>query len=77
MTRRGPGRFVVQDTGGWEPDAKGLQQLVAEQAAVAMQTADAVILVVDAVVGATSGDEGAAPDPAAFRQAGVPGGQQG
>ncbi len=25
-------RFVVQDTGGWEPDAKGLQQLVAEQA---------------------------------------------
>ena len=27
-------RFVVQDTGGWEPDAKGLQQLVAEQASV-------------------------------------------
>jgi GTPase len=53
-------RFVVQDTGGWEPDAKGLQQLVAEQAAVAMRTADAVILVVDAVVGATSGDEAAA-----------------
>ena len=41
-------RFVVQDTGGWEPDAKGLQQLVAEQAAVAMRTADAIILVVDA-----------------------------
>ena len=38
-------RFVVQDTGGWEPDAKGLQQLVADQAAVAMQTADAVVLV--------------------------------
>jgi len=37
-------RFTVQDTGGWEPDAKGLQQLVAEQAAVAMRTADAVIL---------------------------------
>ncbi len=53
-------RFVVQDTGGWEPDAKGLQQLVAEQASVAMRTADAVILVVDAVVGATSGDEAAA-----------------
>ena len=53
-------RFVVQDTGGWEPDAKGLQQLVAEQAAVAMRTADAVILVVDSVVGATSGDEAAA-----------------
>jgi GTPase len=53
-------RFVVQDTGGWEPDAKGLQQLVAEQATVAMSTADAIILVVDAVVGATSDDEAAA-----------------
>ncbi len=53
-------RFMVQDTGGWEPDAKGLQQLVADQAAIAMKTADAVILVVDAVVGATAGDEAAA-----------------
>ncbi len=53
-------RFVVQDTGGWEPDAKGLQQLVAEQASVAMRTADAIILVVDALVGATAGDEAAA-----------------
>jgi GTP-binding protein len=53
-------RFLVQDTGGWEPDAKGLQQLVAEQASVAMRTADAIILVVDAVVGATAGDEAAA-----------------
>ena len=53
-------RFVVQDTGGWEPDAKGLQQLVAEQASVAMRTADAIILVVDAVVGATTADEAAA-----------------
>lgn len=53
-------RFVVQDTGGWEPDAKGLQQLVADQAAVAMKTADAVIFVVDAIVGATAGDEAAA-----------------
>ena len=53
-------RFMVQDTGGWEPDAKGLQQLVAEQASVAMRTADAIIFVVDAVVGATSADEAAA-----------------
>jgi GTP-binding protein len=53
-------RFVVQDTGGWEPDAKGLSQLVAAQASVAMRTADAVILVVDSVVGATAGDEAAA-----------------
>jgi GTP-binding protein len=53
-------RFVVQDTGGWEPDAKGLQQLVAAQASVAMRTADGIILVVDSVVGATAGDEAAA-----------------
>jgi GTPase len=53
-------RFVVQDTGGWEPNAKGLQQLVAAQASVAMRTADAIVLVVDAVVGATSSDEAAA-----------------
>jgi GTP-binding protein len=53
-------RFMVQDTGGWEPDAKGLQQLVAEQATVAMRTADAIILVVDSVTGATSADEAAA-----------------
>lgn len=53
-------RFIVQDTGGWEPDAKGLQQLVADQATVAMRSADAIILVVDAVVGATSADEAAA-----------------
>ncbi|MGE2835801.1 ribosome biogenesis GTPase Der [Mycobacterium sp. SMC-4] len=53
-------RFVVQDTGGWEPDAKGLQQLVAEQASVAMRTADAIIFVVDNVVGATTADEAAA-----------------
>jgi GTP-binding protein len=53
-------RFMVQDTGGWEPDAKGLQQKVAEQASFAMKTADAVILVVDAIVGATTADEAAA-----------------
>ena len=70
-------RFMVQDTGGWEPDAKGLQQLVAEQASVAMRTADAIILVVDAVVGATSADEAAAQDPAALRQASLLGRQQG
>jgi GTP-binding protein len=52
-------RFLVQDTGGWEPDAKGLQQLVADQATVAMRTADAIIMVVDAVVGATGADEAA------------------
>ena len=63
-------RFLVQDTGGWEPDAKGLQQLVAEQASVAMRTADAIILVVDAVVGATAGDDAAAR---MLRRSGKPG----
>ncbi|MFG1781713.1 ribosome biogenesis GTPase Der [Rhodococcus oryzae] len=53
-------RFMVQDTGGWEPDAKGLQQSVARQAELAMQTADAIVLVVDAVVGATATDEAVA-----------------
>lgn len=52
-------RFLVQDTGGWEPDAKGLQQSVARQAELAMETADAILLVVDAVVGATATDEAA------------------
>ena len=70
-------RFVVQDTGGWEPDAKGLQQLVAEQASVAMRTADAIIFVVDAIVGATAGRRGGGAASAAVGQAGVPGGQQG
>ncbi len=53
-------RFMVQDTGGWEPDAKGLQQSVARQAEVAMQTADAILLVVDATVGASATDEAVA-----------------
>lgn len=53
-------RFLVQDTGGWEPDAKGMQQSVAAQAEVAMRTADAVVVVVDATVGATSTDEAVA-----------------
>ncbi|BCK56801.1 ribosome biogenesis GTPase Der [Nocardia wallacei] len=53
-------RFLVQDTGGWEPDAKGLQQSVARQAELAMRTADAILLVVDATVGATATDEAVA-----------------
>jgi GTP-binding protein len=53
-------RFTVVDTGGWEPDASGLQAAVAAQAELAMAAADAVLLVVDAVVGATTTDEAAA-----------------
>jgi GTP-binding protein len=53
-------KFTVVDTGGWEPDARGLQGAVAAQAEMAMKTADAVLLVVDATVGATSTDEAVA-----------------
>lgn len=53
-------RFTVVDTGGWEPQAKGLQAAVAAQAEMAMSTADAVLLVVDARVGATATEEAAA-----------------
>ena len=50
-------RFTVVDTGGWQPDARGLAAAVAAQAELAMQTADAVLLVVDATVGATAAEE--------------------
>jgi GTP-binding protein len=53
-------RFTVVDTGGWEPDAKGLRASVAAQAEIAMRTADAILLVVDAQVGAVTTDEAAA-----------------
>ncbi|MEV0089324.1 ribosome biogenesis GTPase Der [Saccharopolyspora sp. NPDC050642] len=53
-------RFTLVDTGGWEPDAKGLQASVAAQAELAMHTADAVLLVVDARVGATETEEAVA-----------------
>jgi GTP-binding protein len=50
-------RFTVVDTGGWEPNAKGIDAAVAAQAEIAIDLADAVLLVVDANVGATSTDE--------------------
>lgn len=49
-------RFHVVDTGGWEPDARGLAARVAEQARIAAEAADAVVLVVDATVGTTETD---------------------
>lgn len=49
-------RFTIVDTGGWELDVKGLDQAVAAQAEVAVELADAVILVVDAQVGITATD---------------------
>ncbi len=49
--------FVVVDTGGWEPDARGLAARVAAQAEMAVDAADVVMLVVDAEVGITDTDE--------------------
>ena len=37
-------RFTVVDTGGWEPDAKGINASVAAQAEIAVDLADAVLL---------------------------------
>jgi GTP-binding protein len=53
-------RFTLVDTGGWEPDAEGLRASVAAQAELAVAAADAVLLVVDARVGATATDEAVA-----------------
>jgi len=50
-------KFTLVDTGGWEPDAKGIDLSVALQAEVAVELADAVLFVVDAIVGATGTDE--------------------
>jgi GTPase len=50
-------RFTLVDTGGWEVGASGIHLRVAEQAEVAVELADVVVFVVDAVVGATDTDE--------------------
>jgi GTPase len=69
--------FTLVDTGGWEavPSAEGahasrnLAQQVAAQAQLAVQAADAVLFVVDAVVGITDADEAVA---AVLRRSGKP-----
>jgi GTP-binding protein len=48
--------FTVVDTGGWERDARGMAARIAAAAELAIETADVVILVVDATVGATETD---------------------
>ena len=50
-------KFTLVDTGGWEPNARGIDKSVAEQAEIAIELSDAVLFVVDATVGATSTDE--------------------
>lgn len=49
--------FTLVDTGGWEPDARGIDASVAMQAEVAIELCDAVLFVVDSRVGATATDE--------------------
>jgi GTP-binding protein len=49
--------FTVVDTGGWDPDARGLAERIAGQAEIAVTLADAVLFVVDTTVGITDVDE--------------------
>jgi GTPase len=49
--------FTVVDTGGWDPDARGMAESIRAQAEVAVTLADAVLFVVDATVGITDHDE--------------------
>ncbi len=53
-------RFTLLDTGGWQRDARGMAGRIAEQAELAVQAADVVLLVVDATVGVTDADEAVA-----------------
>jgi GTPase len=52
-------QFIVVDTGGWEPYARDRALAIATQAEIAVQTADVVLFVVEATVGATDVDEAA------------------
>src|SRR5690606_31632471 len=49
--------FMLMDTGGWESKVQGLDESVAKQAEIAIEMADAVLFVVDAMVGITATDE--------------------
>ena len=49
--------FTVVDTGGWDPDARGLAEAIRAQAEIAVNLADAVLFVVDATIGITDADE--------------------
>lgn len=42
--------FKLVDTGGWEADVEGIESAIASQAQMAVQLADAVVLVVDGQV---------------------------
>src|SRR3954451_21521029 len=49
--------FTVVDTGGCDPDARGIAERSAAQAEVAVTVADATLFVVDAAIGITDADE--------------------
>ncbi|WP_116950795.1 ribosome biogenesis GTPase Der [Jiangella endophytica] len=52
--------FTLLDTGGWDPEAKGMAARITAQAEVGMVAADVVMFVVDSTVGATDTDEAVA-----------------
>ncbi|WP_020495671.1 ribosome biogenesis GTPase Der [Sciscionella marina] len=52
--------FTLMDTGGWDPAADELYAAVTAQSAYAMEHADAILFVVDAITGAIATDEAAA-----------------
>lgn len=62
-------RFEIFDTGGLEPGAEGLDARVAEQAQVAIELADLIVLVVDAASGPLQDDHLVAD---ALRRSGKP-----
>ncbi|WKD57709.1 GTPase Der [Corynebacterium capitovis DSM 44611] len=49
-------RFWVQDTGGWDPDARGIHAAIARQSEAAMETSDVIVMVVDSHTGVTESD---------------------
>ena len=49
--------FKLVDTGGWEADVEGNDSAIASQAQIAVELADSVIFVVDALTGLTQTDE--------------------
>lgn len=50
-------RFWVQDTGGWDPNVKGIHGAIARQAEAAMDSADVIVMVADISVGITETDD--------------------
>ncbi|MEY3588467.1 MAG: GTP-binding protein EngA, partial [Actinomycetota bacterium] len=61
--------FNIVDTGGWLPSGSELDDKVSRQVEEAVRTADLVIFMVDASIGATDEDEGVADW---LRRSGVP-----